>query len=292
MRALSGQHLIDDNAERVEVARRTERLAHELLGAHVSRRTDGDARARDAARRVDVAGDAEVEQLDGAARCEHQVLRLEIAVENTERVRAVEAIGNSVQDAESLVDPKWTGASQPLSNRLALDELHGDEKLAIGGAIEIVDLRNARMADLGREQRLAPKAVLRIDVLSDLGVQKLDGCLAAEVDMLREVDGPHAAGTEKAQQPVASGKRLSDTVHDGPAALRKSGPRAAGRRVSSCSTKIRRASAPDSHRDKSTERSPSQRLACFRYKTAGPRAVEPGEGLAVPGALDFDVTGR
>ena len=106
-RANAGQHLEQDHAERVEIGARVDLLPERLLGRHVLRRSVhhpelGEhlpglrrlplAAARDAADRN--LGDAEVEHLDeiGIALSldEHDVLRLQVAVHDAERVRARE----------------------------------------------------------------------------------------------------------------------------------------------------------------------------------------------------------
>ena len=50
--------------------------------------------------------------------------------------------------------------AQPLGERLALEQLHGDEELAVVLA-DLVDLADVRMVDAGRRARLAPEALAR-----------------------------------------------------------------------------------------------------------------------------------
>ena len=84
----AGEELVEDDADRVEVAARVERVAARLLGAHVLGRAADDARARDAGllRLGAHLGEAEVDDLHEVAaraqRLEDDVLGLEVAVDD------------------------------------------------------------------------------------------------------------------------------------------------------------------------------------------------------------------
>src|SRR6185503_1502002 len=83
----TGEELVEDEAERVDVAARRDLAAGELLGRHVGRR----ARAQRLARRP---GEAEVGDPDLAAAVEHDVRRLQIAVDDAAVVRRGESRAN------------------------------------------------------------------------------------------------------------------------------------------------------------------------------------------------------
>src|SRR5881628_2283954 len=69
------------------------------------------------------------------------------------------------------------------------------------------------MAHPGDEQRLLSEALLGAGiVLTQWRTEDLHGSEAAEVDVLREVDGPHATGAETAQHAVPPGEQLADAV--------------------------------------------------------------------------------
>src|SRR5207247_9536971 len=91
--------------------------------------------------------------------------------------------------------------------------LHREEELAVGQAVESVDLSDSRRAHPGDEQRLLSEALLGVGiVLTQWRTEHLHGGEAAKVDVLREVDGPHATGSETAQHPVPPGEHLPDPV--------------------------------------------------------------------------------
>ena len=101
-----GEQLVEDDADRVEVAARVERIAARLLGAHVLGRAADDAGARDA-RLLRVGADlreAEVDDLHEVAarahRLEDDVLGLEIAVDDALVVRFGERRERLAQDVD------------------------------------------------------------------------------------------------------------------------------------------------------------------------------------------------
>jgi hypothetical protein len=88
---LTGEHLVEDDAEREDVGASVGRLAAEHFGGHVDGRAGHDApfgeslggcRGPGGIGAGKAAGDSEVEQLDLAGSGEHDVFRLDIAVEN------------------------------------------------------------------------------------------------------------------------------------------------------------------------------------------------------------------
>ena len=102
--------LQQDEPERVDVARRGGRLPHRLLGAEVGGRPGRLALVglRRCAR--DAAGDAEVGQScpgaerGGAVRDEHDVRRLDVAVDDAVGVHVLERLGDVVRDLGDLLE--------------------------------------------------------------------------------------------------------------------------------------------------------------------------------------------
>src|SRR5581483_2679992 len=81
-RLLTSQQLVEHYAERIEVRFMTEiALAPALFRGHVRGRADGRVGRREL-RYIEVLGDAEVRELDGAVRTDHQVRGLQVAVDN------------------------------------------------------------------------------------------------------------------------------------------------------------------------------------------------------------------
>ena len=100
-RPLAGEQLVEDDAEAVDVAAGVDRvrLAAGLLGRHVGRRAEHLAVGRHR-RVVGVAlGQAEVHEVRLAVGVEQDVRRLDVAVDDAERVRAAERVGDLGDEA-------------------------------------------------------------------------------------------------------------------------------------------------------------------------------------------------
>ena len=170
---MSGQELVREDAPRVLIDARVERLASHLLGRHVERRSDDDAlrgerRQRSHLRRaggIDVethaARDAEVEHLHGAIRAHHHVLRLDVAVHETTCVRRRER-------ARDLDEPPLSrmhghsGIAHESAQRLPVDELHRDVRRSVD-LTDVEDGDGVRMVERRRGARFAqePRRSLR-----------------------------------------------------------------------------------------------------------------------------------
>jgi len=107
-RQLRGQHLVGQDAERVDVRAAVHRFAARLLGRHVRGRADEDAGFRRADRlAIDATAgelrEAEVEQLHRALAPfgdEHDVVALEIAMDDLRLVRGLQRVTDHVEDLD------------------------------------------------------------------------------------------------------------------------------------------------------------------------------------------------
>ena len=128
---LPDDHLEQHHPERVEVGALVGGTAHPLLGSDVARRAEELARL---AAGVGVGtlqpGDAEVEDLDRAARREHHVGGLEVAVQDAVAVRHAQRLGQLHGDRHRLAFAE-RALGQARGQRLAVDELEDDGHFAI-----------------------------------------------------------------------------------------------------------------------------------------------------------------
>ena len=88
-RDLAGEHLVEDDPERVDVGLRGDLVAERLLGRDVVGRAEHAAGGGQALR-LERAGDAEVGDLGAALVVDQDVLRLDVAVDEAVLVRALE----------------------------------------------------------------------------------------------------------------------------------------------------------------------------------------------------------
>ena len=120
-RRRAGEHLVADDAERVDVAAAVElALADRLLGRHVRRRAHGDA--GDGEPRVARGGARDAEVGDhGAARraVEQDVVGLHVAMHDAARVRVRERVGHVGEDAPRVGDRQAAARASAARARLS-----------------------------------------------------------------------------------------------------------------------------------------------------------------------------
>ena len=158
-----GEHLEQDGAGGEEIAAGVDGLALDGLGRHVARRAHDHAGPRDVGGRAGAplqlrTRQAEVEQLHAVRREEH-VRRLEVAMNDAARVQRRQRGQDLEADRDGLGDVQRS-APQLLGQRLALEQLHGDEQAA-GVFADLVDLADVRMVDARRCPRFTPQPLAR-----------------------------------------------------------------------------------------------------------------------------------
>ena len=213
----AGEELEQDAAERVDVAR-VVRVGGgaALLGRHVVRRAEHHAGlcvgAGGGVRRGGLLRDAEVEDLralaDGERKVlhEHDVVGLEIAVNDAEVVRGLQRVRDLATDLHRDGGRESTDPREPLRQGLPDEQLHDDERGAIGrrvGARDLAALVNgddARMYELRQRSRLLQEAANHIGVRAVMRMEEFDRELAIEVDVPRHPQNTEATLGECADQ--------------------------------------------------------------------------------------------
>ena len=198
--ALACHELVQQDAERVNVARGADDLAAHLLRARAFRRQRRDAGHREAARfAVDELGDAEVEQLRLAALVDEDVRRLQVAVDDEPAVRRLHGFENLQEKREHRFERKILPCA-PGRDRLTLDVFHRDvwRTARIGARVE--QARDVRMIERRENAALVREARAKI---ADIEAHELDGGTARieGVRSLGEIDAAHAAAAKLAQEP-------------------------------------------------------------------------------------------
>jgi len=188
-RALAGEHLVGHHAERIDVRAGGDVLAERLLGRHVFGRSVDHTELRErlpggagsvffVARELGHRhfGDAEVEHFDEVrltvAIDEHHVLGLEIAVHDSEHVRALKCSGNLTQDAHDAADferPDGDG----IAKAFPFDVLEHEKERAVFELPEVGRGRDIGMIDVRGRHRLAFEAGDDLGQAAHFGVQYL-----------------------------------------------------------------------------------------------------------------------
>ena len=197
---------VADDAERVDVAAPIDGFARRLLGAHEVRGAHDLPRIGHGARVLPAVRDAEVgHQCAARARLEQDVVRLHVAVHDAAPVRVGERPRHLAQDARRLGRREGTARANPLAQRLALDVAHDEEDEAAGLA-DAMDGDDVRVREAGRHAGLADEPLARRRGTGEVGREDLDGDVAIELHVAREVDDPHAATAELALDRVLTGQ--------------------------------------------------------------------------------------
>jgi hypothetical protein len=142
--------------------------------------------------------DAEVEHLhDACALGDENISRLEIAMHDAGLVRGVQCVEHLARVADRFVHRQAALRFDLLRQRDAVEILHHDERRAIFGRAEIVDIDDARMADDRGGLRFTTKTREHLVVLHERWIEQLDRNATPDLDVQRAVDCAHAADPER-----------------------------------------------------------------------------------------------
>ena len=161
--------------EAVEVGARVERLALRLLGTHVVRRAAQHAGARAAVAGQQAARETEVDEHHAAVVAQHDVRRLEVAMDDAGLVHHLERARDFLEEGDGLVggqrilQPRLEVAAGKIFHREVFDAL-------VDAVVEQVDDR--RMIERGDGLELA----LEHDgALAGVGRRRVPECLRLEI---------------------------------------------------------------------------------------------------------------
>jgi hypothetical protein len=209
------EQLVDDAGQTEDVGTRVE-LAHacRLLGTHVARSAESESGSGEpgAARRVHGPRDAEV----GDHRVplgEEDVLRLDVAVDDAAPVGVGQRIRDGHGDRQGVLDGHRVPAVEQRAQRAALEVGHHVVEERIRRA-RVVQRNDVRMGETGRNLDLRQEAPTP-ERGGQLGLEHLHRDVAAMPEILRQVDGGHAATPDRPVQPVAIGQRGGQRFGDG-----------------------------------------------------------------------------
>jgi hypothetical protein len=148
-------------------------------------------------------GEAPVHHLHLAERPHHGVGRLQVAVDDPlgvgvrQRLRHLQRDGQETRPIRHRVGP----LAQEHRQRLALDQLHGEER-PITEAADVVDGHHAGVLQLPADLRLLEEPPRHLGPMGVLLQQHLDRQVAAQIDITAAQHRPHAAAGDLAGQMV------------------------------------------------------------------------------------------
>ena len=203
-------HLVEDDAQSIEIAERRRRLPVDVLGRDVAGRPEallgeGDGRGVDDLRDPEV---GELREVRAVARQQEHVLGLQIAMDDPQLVRAAQRRGDLQRHADRADHLEATRRERRLQG-LALDVLHHQEHQPAVFA-EVGDLDDVRVVDPVDGARLAQEPLPVRDVHAEILAQDLDGAQALDHHVPREVDDGHAPAPQAPHQAIAGGERTAD----------------------------------------------------------------------------------
>ena len=201
-RPAPGRELVDDDPEREQIAPRVHGLTDQLLRRHVGQRADqlpgrrnrlGDGgRVRQVvawARRRELR-EPEVEHLEPALARHHDVAGLQVAVDNALVVRGRERVGERDREVQQPGE-RQSARRHERGERLALDQLHGEEADA-AGFLDRVERHDVPVVQRGDGPRLALEALEQVGPRGQVRGQQLHRHVAAETGVAGAIDLAHA----------------------------------------------------------------------------------------------------
>ena len=159
-RHLADQHLEQHDAERKNVRTLIDRFAEADFGREIAWGADEFAGRGQLLREILIRQrDTEVRDLDRAATGDHQVARLDVAMDNAAVVSAGKAERGLLDHLRRLLDGQLAFALEHRTERLAFYEFHDEERLPFILANEI-DLDDVRVVERSHAARLTQEALL------------------------------------------------------------------------------------------------------------------------------------
>ncbi len=210
----AGHQLVQDHAESEKVRRRIGRSTLELLRSHVGKRP-GDLqphRFLDAGiHRRSMQGQTKVQDFHEVICADHDVLRLEITVDDSHLVGAEEGRGNLLAEHRNPLRRRGN-PGQHLSERPTIDPLHDDESL-ITVLVDIVDCHDRGVVEGGGGARLGERVLELVGRLALRPTNDLECHGPVEHRIGGSVDVAESTRTDLLLYVVATYSRLRRKIH-------------------------------------------------------------------------------
>src|SRR5262249_16921969 len=136
---------------------------------------------------------------------EQNVVRLHIAVYDAASVRVGERPCHFAHHARGFGRRKRSACADTFAERLTFDIAHDEEDEAVRLA-DAMDRNDVRMREAGGHSSFTDEALSCMSLHGEVGGQNLDGDVAIELHVAREIDDAHAATAELALERVLTGQ--------------------------------------------------------------------------------------
>jgi len=143
--------------------------------------------------------------LEAGTGLQQDVVRLDVPMDDAAAVRVRERPGDFAQHARGIGRWERAARAESLSERLALHVAHDEEDEAARRS-DAVDGDDVRVRESRGRARLAHEAFARVGRAREVGWQGLDGDVAVQLHVAREVHDAHPPAAELALERVLSGE--------------------------------------------------------------------------------------
>ena len=209
-RQLPGQQFAQHQAQRVDIGRRADGLAEDLLRCGISRRehAHGGAGAGLLAAFLDQLGNAEIKHARLALMIDQHVGRLEVAMHDQLRMRVGNRIGNLDQHGDARAGIE-RGAARVLGDRHTIDHIHDVERPSIRGHAAIQQAHDMRMLQPREDASLLQETAQdRVRVHAAFEHFHRHLLLVGAIGALGQPDHAHAAFAKQPQQSIRAGQAI------------------------------------------------------------------------------------
>ena len=146
-------------------------------------------------------GQSEVEHLGPPRLGDDDVLRLQVPVQHAAFVRMGQRVGNLHGVIDQAIDRQADAGRDDAMERLAIDELHGEKRLAVVFA-DLVNRADVGMIHRGSRAGLAQQERAAASSSASAAAQDLDRDVAPELLVVGAIDLAHPAAAEQRGDPV------------------------------------------------------------------------------------------
>ncbi len=214
-RHASGEALVQDQPERVQIGAPVELAAPNLLGRQVLGRSHHHVVAREiGVGDVETLGDAEVRQQHPPIGRQQDVGRLDVAMDEAGTVGLVERARNRRADVDGELRTEALLTVEQLAEALAVDELH-HHGLAAVVLEHVVDGDDVGVVQPGDGDRFAPEPFGDHGIGGEVRLEPLDGDPAVELDVGGDPHLGHPTVTDPPFEVVPLREQLDGRVGDG-----------------------------------------------------------------------------